>query len=1147
MASVDPALAERLALALAVVHDGMSNPDARTAATQFLSEFQEQSGEVAMYGLHFARLDTDDDAVRHFGLHLLEHFVKHRWNACSDEAKAEMKAAVLGKLIADCARSLLEERHFVKQKIGSLVTEVAKREWPQQWPDLIPCLLELCALGPSQTELVLVVLQALAEDIIGLADQDDIETRRRQDLNRALTAVLPTILPILARVLAANAPLCLGVAEPPAENSILTTAVIRTLSVYVEWSPLPMIYENNFLPMFAELLHSRPHRKAACECLLLVMARKGAKEDRMPLLSTFENMRALTSSVPAPTGTPDDAEEETYEFVKRLCQVLVCLGSQQLCPLWAAQGQKAAPAHFDNYLATMYAFSDHPSLLVCSFTLPVWIALLRHDFARSNELLKVYNMPLLDLTFRRCLKIECHDGEFNDDLEGLFCMQDFNGEDDLNQFYGIFRSHLMDIARLVSAAVPSQAILFAAERLSELMQVPVSPADLAADGTLSTESHIYRRWDGMSFIWEGVIAGAMGVLIPEIKKGGNSRTNNVRDILDQCFTALLALETDDPHLLEFKTGFLQALIPVLAYLPAHLPKLVNSLFVAISYRSEEDRAAAAAGAAPRTTGLSDSSRVRRKGCAALIALCNCDAPCLLESLESVCGQVLELLKQPSFFNRERKLLFEAMLRAGNLLPSLEQHVNFLKFLLDPLIAEWASEEMSQALSSGQALAAFAQLTDVGSINSERRMRLSFLANAFHMAMRVTQKRKLDDGSIECPCAEQAVGIFPNLVALVGALHALWVPGCLPPDFAGLLDLRRSELAAYLAGAGKNLSREYSEQELWCDKIQLWLQELREACYVFFDYACRHGLLYRFPSQDAIFQSFFVNLESMHKRHLKELLRHVVAPALRNCPDENLPALASPLAFVYNFFFEYLSNECAAVMARGPVRRASDLQSGTVESELREIVEDKLLDDVLVDLMSHFNFVFKVTQGVTPRVLFALASAITEPIFRTLQSALTWHSSAAARTAASVLAGLVPLISDVGLAEFMTTTVFSSALRALSLHGQHSECEVAFLTLISDINSVFNGSPGVRMALQSIEGIPPGDLDGLAKIASSSKKKQRTFFKKMLSSIIGIDIGQAGRRRDVKILDLPGKLFFLRDSKPPPEDPDFDSNTLFGDS
>ncbi len=134
------------------------------------------------------------------------------------------------------------------------------------------------------------------------------------------------------------------------------------------------------------LLGSPTHRQLAVDCLLAIMERKDSKEDRKPLLSTFNNIGALTSSgemlpvhdcsptVPQYTAAEDDFDPDNYAFMKRICQVGIChcayhltvqvlvvIGTHQLCTLWSPQGvTKKAPENMEVYLAAVMEVTRHP-------------------------------------------------------------------------------------------------------------------------------------------------------------------------------------------------------------------------------------------------------------------------------------------------------------------------------------------------------------------------------------------------------------------------------------------------------------------------------------------------------------------------------------------------------------------------------------------------------------------------------------------------------------------------------------------------------------------------------------------------------------------------------------------------------------------
>ena len=50
-------------------------------------------------------------------------------------------------LYLQCTSSLLDESAYIKDAIAKLTVEIMKREWPQNWPDVIQSLSEISQKG----------------------------------------------------------------------------------------------------------------------------------------------------------------------------------------------------------------------------------------------------------------------------------------------------------------------------------------------------------------------------------------------------------------------------------------------------------------------------------------------------------------------------------------------------------------------------------------------------------------------------------------------------------------------------------------------------------------------------------------------------------------------------------------------------------------------------------------------------------------------------------------------------------------------------------------------------------------------------------------------------------------------------------------
>jgi len=91
-------IAEELALAVELTMDPRVPQQQRMEAYTACEKFKETSPVCVQCGLHLAQQSNASHFVRHFGLQLMEHCVKYRWNQISQQEKLFIKVKF------DCTR-----------------------------------------------------------------------------------------------------------------------------------------------------------------------------------------------------------------------------------------------------------------------------------------------------------------------------------------------------------------------------------------------------------------------------------------------------------------------------------------------------------------------------------------------------------------------------------------------------------------------------------------------------------------------------------------------------------------------------------------------------------------------------------------------------------------------------------------------------------------------------------------------------------------------------------------------------------------------------------------------------------------------------------------------------------------------------------
>ncbi|KAL8735588.1 MAG: hypothetical protein Q9166_000757 [cf. Caloplaca sp. 2 TL-2023] len=169
---------DQIRKALEVIHDVRSPNKLRQDASEYLEQVKSDD-KVPVLGYSLAADHSQPAIVRHFGLSLLEHAIRHRWNEYTVEQSTALRDWELS-LAQDLAD---QEPFYIRNKVALIWVEIAKRSWALDWMDMDECLARLWNGSLASKELVLAILEMLSEDVFG--HEDAIAGLRSTELNRA--------------------------------------------------------------------------------------------------------------------------------------------------------------------------------------------------------------------------------------------------------------------------------------------------------------------------------------------------------------------------------------------------------------------------------------------------------------------------------------------------------------------------------------------------------------------------------------------------------------------------------------------------------------------------------------------------------------------------------------------------------------------------------------------------------------------------------------------------------------------------------------------------------------------------------------------------------------------------------------------------
>jgi exportin-5 len=381
-----------------------------------------------------------------------------------------------------------QEAVYVKESLARLVAELAKKTWPQHWETFLEDLDLLTQHGPAQVELVLLALRRLAEDLHPQAAGSSLSSLRRREMTAALREQMGVIYQFMIQNLQAPVvPTLCGVA-------------LSALTYYVEWLDWRNLLAEDcrLLRLLYSFISEELLKTDACDCLLAILSRKGdlkrtqkEREKLLVLLSKDALQVILDAALKAAACGVDEGQ---YVFIKRVCQVLVELGTSQIARLWEAKFK--SPPGFDFYLTVMLEFFKHDSQLVCLTAAHLWSAFLAHSYIMDDPAFRSVLPKLFPEACRKLIRVG-NPSSSSDDPVTQYNRLDFDDHNEYITFYSMFRNTLttMLVKMCQKGAIPEIAFDQTLDLAKNLTQQ--FPSEQC-----SKESPVYLQWDGFVAVME---------------------------------------------------------------------------------------------------------------------------------------------------------------------------------------------------------------------------------------------------------------------------------------------------------------------------------------------------------------------------------------------------------------------------------------------------------------------------------------------------------------------------------------------------------------------------------------------------------------------------------------------------------------------
>ncbi|XP_017870503.1 PREDICTED: exportin-5 [Drosophila arizonae] len=973
---VTEALAAELAKAVDLIMHPMTVQQARLEAYMACERFKEESPLCAQVGLYLASSAQFNQEVRHFGLQLIEYTIKFKWNCITHEEKVYIKDNAIKMLNLGVGPAEDRTLLHLKDALSRIIVEMIKREWPQQWSDLLPELSQACTKGEAQTELVLLVFLRLVEDVALLQTIES--NQRRKDMYQALNNNMNDIFEFFLRLIeqhvtAFRETTRLGNYHKANAHSRVVETVLLTLSGFVEWVSINHIMSSNgkLMHFLCILLNDKAFQCNAAECLAQITNRKGQTKERKPLLQLYgeEPLRYIYTATQMQVDTSSaQAIEQHHNFLKKLIQVLNGM-VQQLVALWGKDEGTQRPAQLNVMFECLLLLVQHPSLTVAHGATLIWQLLLKHDGCSKDYLMVNYIPKLIHTIAPRIVKIsypsQLPDGvtqPLSPNSTEAYIRMEYDSEEDFAIYFFRCRTDFLEIFRQATLVQPLITYGYCEQWLQLRLRNAHSEQEMS-NISCSVLDPIYLEWDALVCVLDGVLSRILMVSERPAVAGGLR-------LLEEC----LKLETSNPLIYSILLSCISALFVFLSMSScqltpnncvamsgvALLPRVLDKIFRALVLKPPNEL---------EKVQQKSAKNLRRHAASLLVKLAHKYPLLLLPVFEQINNHVECLLKEPSsphLCRMMRTTLQEALILISNHFCDFERQTLFIEHIIQQKRSEWLS--FGDAFKSPLEFMRFVGLDKPPVYDIDRDpsvVQRSRILDALHVVLGVVKRCTWPDdpdraqrggfvigctdlGNPICrnPATKHVVPLLSHVLSLMRVLNELFRPEALAAlsegyrNIHGMLEHEKKLLMGICAIPADPLDPTIKSEPTAFEKMQTFMTLVSEGCYHLMGSAgpsLGRDLYQLVGLSDAIISNVFSCLDIIPDYRMRPIIRVFFKPFVYSCPPSFYESVLVPL-------FAHLTPLMCERLTRRWIYISSLYESGQLNGEVndtQEVLEDQL--------------------------------------------------------------------------------------------------------------------------------------------------------------------------------------------------------------
>ena len=334
--------------------------------------------------LQFSR----DSESKYIALSILNNLIKTKWKILPNDQKLGIRNFIASMIISMCN----DDNQFINNKplinkCDLTLVQIVKQDWPQNWPNFIPEIIQSSKASFNVCENNMIILKLLSEEIIDFS-HDQLTQAKAKSLKINMANEFQQIFQ-----------LCIEVLDKATKNSLIIQT-LQCLNKYIHWIPVGYNFETNLLPLLTnKFLPIDQFRSITIKCLTEVSQLIAPQYNEKFVSMFVMSIESISKIIPIDLDlkkTYKFASSNDQEFMQDLAMFLVTFLSNHLNELENLKQFNNINLIAHNYLIQLSRIDERELFKTC---LDYWVKLVNGLYSEIQNLSLKGSSALLKLQY----------------------------------------------------------------------------------------------------------------------------------------------------------------------------------------------------------------------------------------------------------------------------------------------------------------------------------------------------------------------------------------------------------------------------------------------------------------------------------------------------------------------------------------------------------------------------------------------------------------------------------------------------------------------------------------------------------------------------------------------------------------------------